>query len=102
MKVLGISGSPRPKGNTEIAVRTALDVLADEGLETEFFSLAGRDIKPCCACGGCGELPLVECDCDMPRGALEAKAYIRAKLEEGLSVESVIRLVDEVYGHRIV
>jgi hypothetical protein len=38
----------------------------------------------------------------MPRGALEEKVFIRAKLEEGLSVESVIRLVDELYGHRIV
>jgi len=66
MKVLGISGSPRPKGNTEIAVRTALDVLAGEGLETEFFSLAGRDIKPCCACGGCGKTDEPRCVQDDP------------------------------------
>jgi len=53
MKVLGISGSPRPGGNTETLVKLALGVLADEGVETEFLSLADRPIKPCIACGGC-------------------------------------------------
>ena len=42
MKVLGISGSPRTGGNTDILVNTALEVLAEEGLETEFLSLADR------------------------------------------------------------
>jgi hypothetical protein len=54
-----------------------------------------------CACGGCGELPLVECDCDMPRGALEEKAFIREKLLEGYSVDQVIQGVEERYGLRI-
>ncbi len=31
MKVLGISGSPRREGNTDILVGTALEVLAAEG-----------------------------------------------------------------------
>ena len=66
MKVLGISGSPRPKGNTEIAIRTALDVLAGEGFETEFLSLAGRNIKGCRACGGCGKADEPRCVQDDP------------------------------------
>jgi len=53
-----------------------------------------------CACGGCGELPLVECTCDMPRGAVEEKTFIRNKLEEKLTVEQVIELVDKKYGYR--
>ena len=53
-----------------------------------------------CACGGCGELPLIECTCDMPRGAVEEKTFIRQKLVEGLTVEQVIQLVDKEYGHR--
>jgi multimeric flavodoxin WrbA len=53
MKVLGISGSPRPGGNTDILVKLALEVLAQEGIETEFLSLADRPIKPCMACRGC-------------------------------------------------
>ena len=54
-----------------------------------------------CACGGCGELPLDECTCDMPRGAREEKDYIRNKLQEGLSVDQVIQLVQDAYGHRV-
>jgi len=53
-----------------------------------------------CACGGCGELPLDECTCDMPRGAVEEKNFIRTKLSEGLTVDAVITLVNERYGHR--
>jgi len=53
-----------------------------------------------CACGGCGELPLVECTCDMPRGAVEEKRFIRQKLQEGLPVEQVIQLVEQTYGFR--
>ena len=53
MKVLGISGSPRRGGNTDILVNTALRALAENGLQTEFLSLADRPIKPCMACGGC-------------------------------------------------
>ena len=53
MKVLGISGSPRSGGNTEMLVKLALETLAEEGLETEFLSLADRPIKPCQACERC-------------------------------------------------
>ena len=46
MKVLGVSGSPRPGGNTDILVKLALSVLDEEGIQTEFLSLADRPIKP--------------------------------------------------------
>ena len=52
-----------------------------------------------CACGGCGELPLDECACDMARGAVEEKNFIRKKLNQGLTVDAVINLVNERYGH---
>ena len=54
-----------------------------------------------CACGGCGELPLETCTCDMPRGAVEEKNFIREKLTEGLTVKQVIDLVGKKYGHRV-
>jgi cytochrome c-type biogenesis protein CcmH/NrfF len=54
-----------------------------------------------CACGGCGELPLAECQCDMPKGAVEEKSFIRAKLAEGYTVPQVIELVDKKYGLRV-
>ena len=53
-----------------------------------------------CACEGCGELPLAQCNCDMPRGALEEKKFIREKLAEGNTVERVIDLLERQYGHR--
>ena len=54
-----------------------------------------------CACGQCGELFLVDCTCDMPRGAVEEKEFIRNKLRQGLSVDQVVDLVDKNYGHKI-
>jgi hypothetical protein len=54
-----------------------------------------------CACGGCGELFLVDCTCDMPKGAKEEKTFIREQLQKGLSVDQVIQLVDQKYGLRI-
>jgi hypothetical protein len=54
-----------------------------------------------CACGGCGELPLADCQCDMPKGAVEEKSFIRTKLLEGNTVPQVIELVDKKYGLRV-
>ncbi len=54
-----------------------------------------------CACGGCGELPLAECQCDMPKGAVEEKNFIWTKLIEGYTVPQVIELVDKKYGLRV-
>ncbi len=65
--------------------------------EDQVYAVAQNFI---CACGGCGEEPLETCACDMPKGSVEEKNYIRAKLAEGLTVEQVIELVDKKYGHR--
>jgi hypothetical protein len=54
-----------------------------------------------CACGGCGELFLVDCTCDMPRGAKEEKDYIRKNLMQGRNIDEVIVRVEQEYGHRI-
>jgi multimeric flavodoxin WrbA len=61
MKVLGISGSPRFGGNTDILVKRALAVLQEEGIQTEFVSLADRPIKPCMACRGCFAADEIRC-----------------------------------------
>lgn len=61
MKVLGISGSPRQGGNTELLVQTALKELQSEGFETEFVSLAGLPILPCTACGDCSHVDRPMC-----------------------------------------
>jgi len=53
MKVIGIVGSPRVNGNTEILTAHTLKAISEEGLDTELIRLAGLDIKPCDACMVC-------------------------------------------------
>jgi len=53
VKAIGIVGSPRKGGNTEILTKHCLKAIAEEGLETELIPLAGLDIKPCTACMAC-------------------------------------------------
>ncbi|MFZ5453190.1 MAG: flavodoxin family protein [Thermodesulfobacteriota bacterium] len=55
MKVIAISGSPRPKGNTYHLLQEALKVFAQQGMETEYISLHDKHIKPCKACGKCSQ-----------------------------------------------
>ncbi|WP_423792946.1 flavodoxin family protein [Methanocaldococcus indicus] len=55
MKVLGISGSPRPHGNTSFLVKEALEVIKKEGIDVEFISLSDKDMNPCLACDLCKE-----------------------------------------------
>lgn len=53
MEAIGIVGSPRKGGNTELLMTHTLKAIAEEGIETELVSLAGRDIRPCTACMAC-------------------------------------------------
>jgi len=53
LKILGIVCSPRSGGNTEILVRKALESAEKEGAETETWSVAGKDVKPCDHCLTC-------------------------------------------------
>lgn len=55
MKILGLSFSPRKDGNTVILLGEALGAAKKEGAETELYSIAGKDIKPCDGCWGCRE-----------------------------------------------
>jgi len=53
MQILGISGSPREGGNTEIIINEALNVAQKEGAKTEFMRLSDYHLEPCVACGVC-------------------------------------------------
>lgn len=57
MKAIGIVGSPRKGGNSEILTAHCLKAIAEEGLETEMIRLAGLDIRGCNACRYCFEHP---------------------------------------------
>ena len=65
MKVLGISGSPRKDGNTEIMMGHALKAAAEEGLETELVRLADLDIGRCNSCDLCRQEERCSLDDDL-------------------------------------
>jgi multimeric flavodoxin WrbA len=56
MRVIGIVGSPRKNGNTEILMKEALKVAHDAGCTTEMFLMSEKTVAPCDACGACFEV----------------------------------------------
>lgn len=55
MRVLIINGSPRPEGNTSIALKEMEQVFAQEGVEYETVTVGNQAIRGCIACGKCAE-----------------------------------------------
>lgn len=53
MKVVAFNGSARKKGNTYHALQTVLEVLNNEGIETELIQLADKEISHCLGCYKC-------------------------------------------------
>ncbi|MFH1032434.1 MAG: flavodoxin family protein [Chloroflexota bacterium] len=53
MKVLGIVGSARKGGNTEILVKEALAAAREAGAQTEIASVVGKNIAGCDGCASC-------------------------------------------------
>ncbi|MCI8477888.1 MAG: flavodoxin family protein [Oscillospiraceae bacterium] len=80
LKVVGLSGSPR-HGATEAVIQAGLQLMAKyPGVETDYISLAGKQIRPCEGCDYCKKN---HCDCifrdDMPaltERFLQADAYL--------------------------
>jgi len=55
VKVLGIVGSPRRGGNTEILVETALESARAVGAETDMIRLSEKVVGPCDGCASCAK-----------------------------------------------
>ena len=55
MKVLMINGSPRPNGNTSLALQEMETIFKAEGIETEIVQVGNKAIRGCIACGKCAE-----------------------------------------------
>jgi multimeric flavodoxin WrbA len=55
MKVLGILGSPRVGGNSDILLEQALAGAKDAGVEVEKIILSKKKISGCLDCGKCNE-----------------------------------------------
>ena len=55
MNVLLINGSPRPAGNTALALAEMEKIFRQEGIETETFQVGAQSIRGCIACGHCAK-----------------------------------------------
>ena len=64
MKVVAFNGSGRKNGNTAILLNTVLDELSQEGIETEFIQLAGKNLQGCIACYKCFKNKDKKCSVD--------------------------------------
>ena len=84
MKAMGIVGSPRVGGNTEILTRYTLDAIEEEGLTTELIRLAGLDIRPCNACMVCKKEERCPIDDDM------FPLYLRMKEADAIILASPV------------
>ena len=84
MKVIGITGSPRKGGNTEILTAHTLKAIKEEGLETELISLAGLDIKPCNACCACAKEERCPIQDDL------FPIYLKMKASDGIILASPV------------
>ena len=84
MKVVGIVGSPRKNGNTEILTAHTLRAIAEEGLDTELISLAGLDIRPCNACMVCREEERCSVEDDL------FPIYLKMKAADGIILASPV------------
>lgn len=78
MNILGIAGSPRKEGNTEIAVKETLAVCNTLGATTEFVTLADLDIRDCTNCGIC------------PKSDCPIQDDVRFIIDKMLSADAII------------
>ena len=61
MKVLLINGSPRPGGNTALALAEMEKIFRENGIETETVQVGNQAIRGCIACGRCRKEKLGKC-----------------------------------------
>ncbi len=80
MKVLLISGSPKPQGNTAQLMQECAKVIEEHGVEAEVISLAGMVIHSCIACQKCSKTGV----CDQDDGLNEI--IEKLKKSQGLIV----------------
>ncbi len=102
MKAVGIVGSPRKNGNTEILTEHALKAIAEEGLDTELIRLAGLDIRPCDACMVCRDDEQCPIDDDLfplYTKIKEAEAIILASPVYFGSATALLKAFMESTGH---
>jgi len=102
MKILGLMGSPRRAGNTEILLDTALAVAQEEGSSTIKVLLRDKKIAPCNGCLKCARTGNCVLKDDMEEiyiKMLESDAIIWATPVYFWSMSSLTKLVmDRTYS----
>lgn len=78
-KVLGIGGSPRKGGNSDILLKRMLAGVRDEGVETEEIQLRDYQFQPCIGCERCRK----DKHCT---GLLDGMQLIYPKIEEAIGL----------------
>ncbi len=81
MRVLGILGSPRPGGNSDLLLDQALAGAKSAGAQVEKIALSKKRISACLDCGKCNENGVCVIKDDMPaihKKMLEADAIIHS------------------------
>lgn len=104
MKVLGICGSPRLHGNTEVLLSRALAKAQEGGAEIELVTVSGKTISPCDACNACAKTGKCHINDDMqdiyPK-LLEADGIIFSSPVYFWSISSQAKaLIDRCYAFR--
>ena len=73
MKVLMINGSPRPNGNTSIALAEMAKIFKENSIEVETVQVGNQMIRGCIACGRCRKEKLGKCVFDDAVNAIAPK-----------------------------
>jgi multimeric flavodoxin WrbA len=107
ISIIGISGSPRKRGNTEILVKEALRGAQEiKHVETAFLTLAGEKIAPCTGCLSCegkNRMCVIEDDfADFFRSYMEADGIIMGSPVYHLSITSCLKAAIDRLGQSMV
>ena len=104
MRILGIAGSPRKNGNTEILVKEALSIAHSCGAETEIIHASEENIKSCDGCESCkvtGKCHIDDGMQDIYRKLLQSDGIIFGSPVYYWSVTSQIKaLIDRTFAFK--
>ena len=87
MRVLGIAGSPRQGGNTDILLKRFLEGAAESGAETVMLRACDLKISGCLHCDNCLETGRCSVDDDMQ------KVYPELEAAEGIVIASPLHFM---------
>ena len=94
MKIIGINGSPRAKGNTRLALETMGEVFAQEGVEFDILHI-GHKLSPCSGCFRCAKTHT----CTLPDDGLNAM-YEQLIQADGIVLASPVYFASVTSGMR--